>query len=90
MIKTFFFFDPLVMVIKGKLWDFWFRGFGYFFRSVFWFSQFWFSLQFVDFLFFSIWFSVFTKNINWFSDLISNVVFGFSHLTFLGSGFSSI
>ena len=54
------------------------------------FLNFGFSLQFVDFLFFSIWFSVFTKNINWFSDLISNVVFGFSHLTFLGSGFSSI
>ena len=85
------------MVIKGKLWDFWFRGFGYFFRSVFWFcaKKLWFlnfgfhcSLWIFYFLAFGFQFS--QKNINWFSDLISNVVFGFSHLTFLGSGLSSI
>ena len=51
------------------------------FRSVFRFlcqnasvSQFWCSLQFADFPFVSIWFSVFAKNINGFSDLISDVV----------------
>ena len=42
------------------------------------------------FPFFSIWFSVFAKNTNGFSDLISDAVFGFSYLTYLGSGFSSI
>ena len=30
------------------------------------------------------------KNTNGFSDLISDAVFGFSYLTYLGSGFSSI
>ena len=45
------------------------------------------SLQFGDFLFFTIWFSVFIKNINGFSDLVFHVVFGFSYL---GSGFSLI
>ena len=46
-----------------------------FFRSVFRFlcqktsfSRFWYSLRFTDFPFFSIWFSVFAKNINRFSD----------------------
>ena len=46
-----------------------------FFRSVFRFlcqktsvSRFWCSLRFTDFPFFSIWFSVFAKNINGFSD----------------------
>ena len=48
------------------------------------------SLRFADFLSFSIWFSVFTKNTNGLSDLISDTVFGFSYLTYLGSGFSSI
>ena len=43
-----------------------------------------------DFPLFSIWISVFAKNTNGFSDLISDVVFCFSDLTFLGSGFSSI
>ena len=43
-----------------------------------------------DFPFFSIWFSVFRKNTNGFSDLISDAVFGFSYLTYLGFGFSSI
>ena len=52
--------------------------------------QFWCSLQFADFPFFSIWFSVFAKNTNGFSDLISDAVFGFSYLTYLGSGFSTI
>ena len=42
------------------------------------------------FPFFSIWFSVFAKNTNGFSDLISDAVFGFSYLTYLGSGFSTI
>ena len=48
------------------------------------------SLRFAVFLSFSIWFSVFTKNTNGLSDLISDTVFGFSYLTYLGSGFSSI
>ena len=42
---------------------------------------------FADFPLFSIWFSVFAKNTNGFSDLISDAVFGFSYLTYLGSGF---
>ena len=58
-----------------------------FFRSVF---RFWCSLRFADIPFFSIWFSVFAKNTNGFSDLISDAVFGFSYLTYLGSGFSTI
>ena len=33
--------------------------------------RFWFSLQFADFPFFSIWFSVFLKNTNGCSDLVS-------------------
>ena len=53
-------------------------------------SRFWCSLQFADFPFFSIWFSLFAKNTNGFSDLITDVVFGFSYLTYLGSSFSSI
>ena len=48
------------------------------------------SLRFTYFPLISIWFSVFAKSINGFSDLISNAVFGFSNLTYLGSGFSSI
>ena len=35
-------------------------------------------MRFVDFSFFSIWFSVFVKNTGGFSVLVSNVVFGFS------------
>ena len=68
-----------------------------FFRSVIRFLhqktsvfQFWCSLRFADFPFFSIWFSVFAKDTNGFSDLISDAVFGFSYLTYLGSGFSTI
>ena len=53
-------------------------------------SRFWCSLQFADFPFFSIWFSLFAKNTNGFSDLITDVVLGFSYLTYLGSSFSSI
>ena len=53
-------------------------------------SRFWCSLSFADFPCFRIWFSVFAKNINGFLDLISDAVFGFSYLTYLGSGFSSI
>ena len=52
-----------------------------FFRSVYRFlcqntsvSRFWCSLRFADFPFVSIWFSVFAKNINGFSYLISDVV----------------
>ena len=52
--------------------------------------RFWCSLRFADFPFFNIWFSVFAKNTKGFSDLISDTVFGFSYLTYLGSGFSSI
>ena len=74
-------------------WDFWFW---LFFRLVFRLlykkllsvSRFWCSLQFANFPFFNIWFSVFAKNINRFSDLISDAFFGFSYLTYLGSGFS--
>ena len=62
------------------------RFFGFFYQktSVF---RFWCSLQFAHIPFFSIWFSVFAKNTNGFSDLISYAVFGFSYLTYLGSGF---
>ena len=52
--------------------------------------RFWCSLRFADFPFFNIWFSVFAKNTKGLSDLISDTVFGFSYLTYLGSGFSSI
>ena len=76
-----------------------------FFRSVFWFLyqktsvfRFWCSLRFAVIPIFSIWFSVFSKNTSgfriWypmqFSDLISDAVFDFSYLTYLGSSFSSI
>ena len=66
--------------------------FGYFLDGFFGFCVFFGfgSLRFADFLSFSIWFSVFTKNTNGLSDLISDTVFGFSYLTYLGSGFSSI
>ena len=37
-------------------------------------------LRFAVFPFFSIWFSVFGQNTSGFSDLISDVVFGFSYL----------
>ena len=40
----------------------------------------WCSLRFADLPFFSIWFSVFVKNTHGFSDLVSDVVFGFSYL----------
>ena len=39
--------------------------------------RFWCSLRFADFPYFSIWFSVFAKNINGFSDLEFDAVFGF-------------
>ena len=61
-----------------------------FFRLVFPFFWLWCLLRFADFQFFGIWFSVFAKNTNTFLDLISDVVFGLSYLTYLGSGFSSI
>ena len=41
--------------------------------------RFWCSMRFADFSFFSIWFSVFVKNTSGFSDLVPNVVFGFSY-----------
>ena len=77
---------------RGGHWDFRFCGFGYFLDGFFGFCVFFGfgSLRFADFLSFSIWFSVFTKNTNGLSDLISDTVFGFSYLTYLGSGFSSI
>ena len=77
-------------------WDFRFCGLGYFLVSFSVFMpktsvfRFYCSFWFVDFPFFSIWFSVFIKNTNGFSYLISDVVFCFSYLTYLGSGFSSI
>ena len=52
--------------------------------------RFWCSLRFADFPFFSTWFSVFAKNTNGFWDLISDAVFGFSYLIYLGFGFFSI
>ena len=47
--------------------------------SVFWF---WWSLQFGDFSFFSIWFSVFAKNTSGFLVLVPDVVFGFYFVLF--------
>ena len=65
-----------------------------FFRSVFRFLckktsvfRFWCSLQFEDFSFFSIWFSVFVKNTGSFSVLVSDVVFGFSYFVLFGFRF---
>ena len=72
-----------------RFWLFLVRFFGFCAKKLRFFS-FWSSLRFADFPFFSMWFSVFAKNTNGFSDLISDAVFGFSYLTFLGSGFSSI
>ena len=70
-------------------------GFGYFLDRFFRFLcpktsvfRFWYSLRFANFP--PLWFSVFAKNTNGFSDLTSDAVFGFSYLTYLGSGFSSI
>ena len=54
--------------VVRRHWDFRFCGFGYFFRSVFWF---WCSLRFADIPFASI----FAKNTNGFSDLIFDAVF---------------
>ena len=79
----------------GGHWDF---RFWLFFRSVirflhqktFLFFSFGVHCGLRIFSFFSIWFSVFAKNTNGFSDLISDAVFGFSYLTYLGSGFSTI
>ena len=45
------------------------------------------SLRFADFPFLSTWFSVFVKDTNVFSDLVSDAVFGFCYL---GFGFSLI
>ena len=45
------------------------------------------SLLFVDFLLFSIWFSVFVKNTSGFSVLVSDVVFGFSYFALFGFRF---
>ena len=61
-----------------EYWDFRFRGFGCFLDRFFGFSV---SLFIVvcGFSPFSIWFSVFAKNTNGFSDLISDAVFGFSN-----------
>ena len=81
----------------GGHWDFWFCSFRYFLDRFFSLCakklpvfRFWCSLQFADIPFFSIWFLVFTKNTNGFSDLISDAVFSFSYLPYLGSSFSSI
>ena len=82
-------FSLLMNPFRGGHWDFRFCGFGYFFDRFFGFSVLVF-IAVTDFPFFSIWFSVFRKNTNGFSDLISDAVFGFSYLTYLGFGFSSI
>ena len=65
-----------------------------YFRSVFRFLfqktsvfPFWCSLRFADFLFFSIWFSVFMKNASGFSVLVSNAGFGFSYFVLFGFRF---
>ena len=50
----------------------------------------WYSMRFSVFPNFSVWFLVFVKNIDGFSDFIFDAVFGFSYLIYLGSGFSSI
>ena len=63
----------MYVVYGGGHWDF---RFWLFFRSVF---RFWCSLQFSDFSFFSIRFSVLLENNSGFSVLLSNVVFGFSN-----------
>ena len=60
--------------VGGGHWDFRFLLFWLFSRSVF---RFWCSLRFADFPYFGIWFSVFAKNINGFSDLEFDAVFGF-------------
>ena len=78
------------ILLGGGHWDFQFCDFGYFFRSVFRFFGFgvhW-CLRIFHFLAFGFRFS--RKNTNGFSDLISDVVFGFSYLTYLRFGFSSI
>ena len=46
-------------------------------------SRFWYSSRFADFPLLSIWFSVFAKNTNGFSDLVSDAVFGFSYLGYV-------
>ena len=78
--------------VVRRHWDFRFCGFGYFFRSVFVPKNFGFSvLVFIAVCRYSIFqHLVFAKNTNGFSDLIFDAVFGFSYLTDLGSGFSSI
>ena len=72
--------------VGGGHWDFRFLLFWLFSRSLsvfvpknFGFSvfRFWCSLRFADFPYFSIWFSVFAKNFNGFSDLEFDAVFGF-------------
>ena len=63
------------MVKRGAL-GFLVLWFWLFFRSVF---QFWWSLRFADFSFFSIWFSVFVNNTGGFLVLVPDVVFGFSY-----------
>ena len=63
------------MVKRGAL-GFSVLWFWLFFRSVF---QFWWSLRFADFSFFSIWFSVFVNNTGGFLVLVPDVVFGFSY-----------
>ena len=69
--------------VGGGHWDFRFLLFWLFSRSLSVFVpknfvfRFWCSLRFADFPYFSIWFSVFAKNINGFSDLEFDAVFGF-------------
>ena len=66
---------------RGRLWDFCFCGFGYFLDRVFGVCPK--RLQFLvlmfiavaNFSFFSIWFSLFVKDISGFSFLVSDVVF---------------
>ena len=67
-------------------WDFRVCGFGYFFLTVFRSKtsifRFWCPCGLRIFRFFSIWFSVFAKNTNGFSDLISDAVSGRSNSPF--------
>ena len=64
------------MLLKGAL-AFSVPRFWLLFISVLSFFGFWCSLWFVDFQSFSMWFSIFVKNTNRFSNLVSDVGFDF-------------
>ena len=72
-----------------RFWLFLDRFFGFCAKKTSVFS-FWSPLRIADFRFLACDFRFSRKDTNGFSDLISDAVFGFSYLTYLGSGFSSI